>query len=563
MAKHRAGFTFCIAALWLVPIGGVVASLLPLQGWLIPVADHAVTGWQAFVEVMARPGFWRALWISVSSTLAATVLSVLSLFLLITSGYDRRWLSRLSGAFTTLFAIPHLTFAIGFAFLIAPSGLIMRLLSPELTGLQRPPDWLIPGDPGGLSLIFALLIKEWPFLALIALSSLAQPGLRRQWLSLRMLGYHRHLATLYIVLPALYPRMRYAVYAVLAYAISTVDMGLLLGPSQPSSLAVWLVELGARADPADMPLMAAGTLFFLLATGFCMLVWRTGELCLAYVIRQPEIWTRRYLVDRVLSVAGAVNLFGQLVISLGVVIVLVLWMGAGRWRFPDASPEVWSLGKLHEALQIYSGSIVNSLIVAVASSLMALIIVIGMLVMEQSEKGRARLVNIAMLLPLMVPQLAYLSGLNTLFLYAGADPGWILLTLNHTIMVLPPLFLVLCGPWRAMDPRLIQLAQTLGFSTWKTIWQIRLPILLNSVLVALAIGFTVSHAQYLATLYGAGGRIETTISETMALATGGDRRQAAALGIIIFVVPLIALLSARIIGYLRLRKFAGLSGSGS
>ena len=47
-------------------------------------------------------------------------------------------------------SVPHAAAAFGLAFLIAPSGLIARLLSPELTGWERPPDLLIVNDPLGL-----------------------------------------------------------------------------------------------------------------------------------------------------------------------------------------------------------------------------------------------------------------------------------------------------------------------------------------------------------------------------------------------------------------------------
>ena len=46
---------------------------------------------------------------------------------------------------------------IGLAFLIAPSGWIVRALSPWLTGWTLPPDVATVGDPRGIALVLGLL----------------------------------------------------------------------------------------------------------------------------------------------------------------------------------------------------------------------------------------------------------------------------------------------------------------------------------------------------------------------------------------------------------------------
>ena len=62
--------------------------------------------------------------------------------------------------------ILHAAAAFGLAFLIAPSGMISRLISPELTGWTRPPDLLIVNDPAGIAMMAGLVMKEIPFLFL-------------------------------------------------------------------------------------------------------------------------------------------------------------------------------------------------------------------------------------------------------------------------------------------------------------------------------------------------------------------------------------------------------------
>ena len=57
---------------------------------------------------------------------------------------------------TGVFGVP-VAFAIGLAFLIAPSGWLLRLLSPWATGFEAPPPWPTTQDPWGLGLIAVLV----------------------------------------------------------------------------------------------------------------------------------------------------------------------------------------------------------------------------------------------------------------------------------------------------------------------------------------------------------------------------------------------------------------------
>jgi ABC-type uncharacterized transport system YnjBCD permease subunit len=62
-----------------------------------------------------------------------------------------------------------------------PLGADGPLVSPALTGWERPPDALIVQDPWGLSLMAGLVIKEIPFLLLMSLAALPQLDPQRAW----------------------------------------------------------------------------------------------------------------------------------------------------------------------------------------------------------------------------------------------------------------------------------------------------------------------------------------------------------------------------------------------
>ena len=148
------------------------------------------------------------------------------------------WLSALANAYLTTFIHSHAAAAFGLAFMIMPSGMIVRLISPELTGWTRPPDVLIIGDPMGFAMMAGLIIKEVPFLLLVTLSAMAQCryGARTQ-----ALGLWAHCRVFAFELAAVYPQIRLAVFAVIAFS-SSVDVAVILGPTNPPTLAIKLLD---------------------------------------------------------------------------------------------------------------------------------------------------------------------------------------------------------------------------------------------------------------------------------------------------------------------------------
>src|SRR5690606_14728994 len=79
-----------------------------------------------------------------------------------------------------ILVIPHAAAAIAVGFLIAPSGMFSRLISPWLSGWELAPGGIFPHYPYGISIILGLTLKELPFLLLMALGALTQPELGKK-----------------------------------------------------------------------------------------------------------------------------------------------------------------------------------------------------------------------------------------------------------------------------------------------------------------------------------------------------------------------------------------------
>ena len=157
-------------------------------------------------------------------------------------------------------AVPHAAMAVGLAFVLAPSGWIARMLAPVM-GWRSPPDLATVHDGWGLALMLGLVVKELPFLLLVmGVGVGATAGGAAHWRSGRAMGYGPGVVWIKLILPQLWPLIRLPVWVVLAYGLSVVDMAIILGPSNPPTLAVAVVRWFSAADVAMILPASAGAL---------------------------------------------------------------------------------------------------------------------------------------------------------------------------------------------------------------------------------------------------------------------------------------------------------------
>jgi putative thiamine transport system permease protein len=463
--------------------------------------------------------------LSLSTGVLATGIS-LAIVVLVTAGWSgTRPFRALERLLSPLLSVPHAAAAFGLAFLIAPSGWLSRLVSPGLTGWERPPDILIVQDSWGLTMTAGLIIKEVPFLLLITLAALGQADAQRSTTIAQALGYGRVTGWLKTVFPRVYAQIRPPVYVVLAYSMSVVDVAVILGPNTPPPLSVQIVKWMSDPDLAMRLEAAAGALLQLGLVVGALIFWRLGEVVVASLGRRWIAKGSRGRLDPVVAqaalVAGGISAAAVL---LGLV-VLVIWSFAGFWGFPDAFPDGWTLRNWMRFGPGTLEALGETALIACTVALVALILTIGCLEAEYryglSFSQRAVWL---LYLPLLIPQTAFLPGLQTLMLNMGADVGRLPVMLAHLVFVLPYVFLSLADPFRAWDTRMGTIAAALRASPDGVLWRVRLPMLLRPILTALAVGLAVSVGQYLPTLLIGGGRVATLTTEAVALASGGDRR---------------------------------------
>jgi putative thiamine transport system permease protein len=548
-------------ALFLGPLAaGLLGTVLPAFGWLPALGGErlSIEPWRQLVDA---PGLASAIRVTLTSGFAATALSLALTVLAFAAGHGTRLFVRAKRGMTPLLAVPHLATAVGLAFLIAPSGWLARLVSPWLTGWERPPDVALIQDPWGLALTLGLVLKEVPFLFLVTFAALGQVRAEEHLRVARSLGYRPLQAWLKVVFPLVYPQIRLAVYAVLAYSLSVVDMAIVLGPTTPPPLAVLVFRWFNDPDLAVRFPAAAGAVLQFVLVGLAIAVWRAGEMAIAGLGRTRLAGGGRGSRAGALVLAAAAwGWLGLLfALSAGAIASLALWSATARWRWPDAWPSQLSLDLWTRDFALLAGPAWTTIVLGLAAALIALALVVGCL---ENEERRGRPAGhgalLLIYLPLLVPQIGFLFGVQVLLVGAGLDGTWPALVWTHLLFVLPYVFLALADPWRSLDHRYARSALSLGRRPAAVLWRIKLPLLLRPVLVALALGFAVSVAQFLPTLFAGGGRFATLTTEALALAAGGNRRIVGMFGLTLAVLPLAGFALAVAIPAWRWRRRAGM-----
>ena len=529
--------TLPLLALWVLPVAaGLAAAVL---------ASLDVTAWTA---LFAHPQLWPSLGLSMFTGTVSTLLALLCT-LIITAGFHRsRIWQALQPVAAAGLALPHLASAIGFGFLIMPSGLLARFF----VGGEQPPQWTTTQDPFGLALIAALVLKEIPFLFAMAWSVLSRgdtaASLEGQYRTATSLGHGLGSIWLRVIQPQLLKQLQWPLIVVFVYAATVVDMALVIGPTQPPTLAVIAWHDLNDAESATGARGLAGAVFLTVILGAWLAV-----AALAVRIAKPA--TRLLLTAGPSPSKAPTALAAAIAATCGAVTVVVMFVLAlmsvvSRWPYPALWPDVMSVAAWSSLLG-NAAPLWLSLGLGLATSATALLLTV--LWFETQTVPRDRWLLGLALVTLGLPQLVIAAGQYRLFLpfdLTGTLPG---LFLVHLTPVLAYVAIVLAGPYRNFDPRYAIVARSLRSGPWRLWWKIKAPLLKGPLLTAAAVGFSVSIVQFVPAQLIAAGRHETLPIAAVTLSSGGNRALTAAYAMALSIPPLLAFAIAGLSGRPRWR----------
>ena len=169
-------------------------------------APNWAESWQAAQRFLDGPMVMKGLLLSIWTGAGSSLLALwIAKQIVMSSQVSSGWIARL---ISPVLAVPHVAFAIGFSLLLWPGGWVARLLSPWLTGWSRVPDWVVIGDPLGLSLMIGLALREVPFLVVAALAAGRGLALQQSLAVGQSLGLSASESWHRLLWPRLWPRLR-------------------------------------------------------------------------------------------------------------------------------------------------------------------------------------------------------------------------------------------------------------------------------------------------------------------------------------------------------------------
>ncbi|MDO7657901.1 MAG: ABC transporter permease [OM182 bacterium] len=482
----------------------------------------------AFLTLLSTPGIATSAITSLVSGLLTPAISLAIVFLFLAATQGNRIGNAIAKLSAPVLAIPHAAAAFALALLLAPSGVASRVIA-SLLGWDLPPDYLFINDPNGLALILGLVLKEAPFLLLISLAALPSLGAPRRVALARTLGYKPTTAWLLTVAPVLYPLVRLPLFAVIVFASSAVDVALILGPSLPPTLSVRLLEWFVAPEIESRQLASAAALLQLVVSLIALGIWLLVERVVARAFAplaargasRPS--SRRVTSDTALTALGNALLPLSLAfILMGIGALMVTSIGT-EWRYPALVPSVWSTQQWASALSEWRAPLFNATVIALLSVTSALALSLFSLEAQARSSVPTARIATALYLPLLVPQVVFISGIAVLAERALLPPSLALVAAGHFLFVLPYVYLTLQGGYARFDTSWLMLAKTLGASNTVCFWRIRLPLLSTQLVTAVMLGLAISLSLYLPTQILGAGRIPTLTTEAIALVSSGNR----------------------------------------
>lgn len=543
---------WCLLLLLCIPVlAGLVGVIFPALGYFPAIGANSFS-LDVFRTLFALDDIWHMVWLSLFTGVGSTLLAMAGAFLLLATFYQSSWLEKVQGLLSPFLVFPHAAAAIALLFVLSPSGIFARFMvlggndGPHIAGSS-----FFPYDEFGFSVLLALSLKELPFIILMALSVMSQPLIKKKLLGYvnvgSSLGYSPTASFFKLVAPSIFTQIKLPILAVLVFATSNVEIPLILGSNNPSTLAVAIMHWFNHID-LSMRLLASGAAVLQVAvSGVALLLFFAVEHFFMYLGKQSLMKGRRHGADALVRGIGYGIVSLYVILISTVIYAVVMYSIAKHWSFPALLPEGVTFLHWGTALEALATPLVNSLLLGMLVSTSAMLLVLFTLESEQL-KPAARHANsafsISLFLPLLVPGVAFLYGLVWFQQLVLQNAVWFHTYIAHMVYVVPYVFLSMAVAYRKFDNRYAMVAQSLGKTPWQVFYRIKLPLMLNAILVAWALGLAISFSQYLPTLLASGGTIATITTEAVASVSGSSTRLTAVYVIIQGAMPLIGFVIA-------------------
>lgn len=532
-----------LSILLTVPIlFGLLGFLLPSFGYF-PILDKYDFNLNYFYLSFAIPGITKSIILSFFTGFISTLLALFFSQVIILYIFQTKFYQFLKTIISPLLALPHVTMAIGLLFIFSPSGLFFRLFSPWLTGFERPPNFFILPDEYGFFLILGLVLKEIPFFILVSMSAIEQFGAKKFLNVGKSLQHSTFSVWCILLFPLIYKRIRLIIFIVIAFAASVLDMSLLLAPSTPSTLAIRILQYYQSSETDSLFIASNLALIQLFVIVILLLMW----LLLEKLVSNKFVFT--YLVRACSYKNSFIKYFIfsliliLLALSLLTIISSFLWGLGGNWFFPNLLPTSINIEIFVKFFNENKSIILISIFIPLIVSLLSCLIVILWVELTESFNKKYYYFESFIFLPLFIPQISFLIGIQSFLIPLNFSNFFIPLIIVELFYVIPYSFIILAPSFREIKKDIIKVAASLGKNRFERLIFIKIPIIMPTFLLSIAIGMLVSFALYTPVYFIGAGRVTTLTVEALNLALSGAKKDLGVATIFQIIIPIVILLS--------------------
>ena len=548
MGKKLYGLLAKVLAIFLgiliiIPIiFGFIGFFLPSFGYF-PILGKSEFNLNYFYISFNIAGISKSIIMSLFTGLGSTLLALFFSQVILLYFFKTRAYNYIKIIISPLIALPHITMAIGLIFLFSPSGLFFRLFSPWLTGFDRPPNFFIIPDEYGFFLILGLILKEIPFFILVSLSAIQQFSARQIFDLGKSLQNSNFSSWCILIFPLIYKKIRLVIFIVIAFTASVVDMSLILAPSTPSTLAIRILQIYQSSDIDSFFIASNLALIQLLIIVILLLSWmileRIAEHKLFFIFFMKILSFKIFFLKNLIFASAAI-LFSLSVLGI---FSSLLWGFSKNWYFPSFFPNSIDIDTFinfyNENKFIVFISIFISVVVSFLSSLLTIIWVELMDILKMKKLYLEWIIFI----PLFIPQISFLIGLQSFIILFNFDSFLIPLIIIQLFYVIPYSFIILAPSLREIKKDIIRVAASLGKNRFQRLVHIKLPIIMSSFLTSFAIGMLVSFSLYVPVYFIGAGRVTTLTVEALNLALSGSRQDLGVATFFQIIIPILILIT--------------------
>ena len=220
------------------------------------------------------------------------------------------------------------------------------------------------------------------------------------------------------------------------------------------------------------------------------------------------------------------------------ILILILFSFIIRFKDNTIFPSYISIDRIFVLTKpTYVKLIFSSIMISFASSILAVTFSLpASYALAYFDFKFKNIILVIALFPILVPPFAYFMGLLRSFSIIGINDTLFGVIISHMILIIPYGIINFKSAFLSIGYKYEEVAKAFGGNVIDRTIYITMPLLKNTIIATVALGFTISFSQYFLTLLVGGGRIKTYALYVLLLIQGNNRALASAASLYYIII---------------------------